>query len=170
MRYNSVRTWLLAVTLSVSCISLLPAQTKSKLVPEFSGDFKLVSVRADHSLPNDVPVETIHVIQTSETLALTSIVAGKAQTKIYDLTGRETRDTTRGGIATTHRARFVGDKLTIDSNFQNQGISFKSKEKWTLSKDEKTLKIETDDEIPVPAAGTSLETWTIETFSRIPNT
>jgi hypothetical protein len=169
MRCTTVRSWLFAVAIIVSCVALPNAQTKSKPVPDFNGDYKLVSIRADHSLPNDDPGETIHVVQSSETLSVTSIAAGKAQTKTYDLTGRETRETTRDGISTTHRARFEGNKLTIDSTFQKQGVGFKSKEKWTISKDAKTLKIETDDEIPVPAAGTSLETWTIETFSRIPN-
>jgi len=154
----------LAIVVCTACISLLILWSAEPAIaadaPNYTGRYSLQE-RKNAPVSGDPDIE---VVQTENSVEVTIIYHGKRTTSRCPLDGSEGDYVSSGGVPGKCKARFKGSQLILESMVighpqPNVSVRLHTKERWELSKDSKTLTIQTDTDFPdVPAAISSVVT------------
>jgi len=120
---------------------------------DFSGSYTLTTAKYDSKSGKDV-IETLTVVQTANAIEVTRVLNGKSNTNRFPLDGAEggyfTEDQTKG----TCKGRMKGNHLFLEASVTTRPlkdgpiVTLRTRERWELSPDLKTLKIHTEMDNP----------------------
>jgi hypothetical protein len=130
------------VTLSAWLLLTSVVPTLAQTPPDFSGIYNLASLKGEH-VAKKLPKTVLTVRQTQDSLeVIEAFDDGKTVTSKYSLDGKESKNTTSGGMPTADKVEVKGKNLIIRSTgVMPNGVSILETQKWELSTDSKTLKI-----------------------------
>jgi hypothetical protein len=124
--------------------------------PNYTGKYSLQE-RKNAPVSSDPEVE---VVQTESDVQVTTTSGGNRTTNRYPLNNSEGDYVSPGGVPGKCKARFKGSQLILESMVvthpqPNVPVRMHIKERWELSKDSKTLTIQTDIDFPDMSAAIS---------------
>lgn len=141
-----------ATMIVLSCLAMSPALRSA--VPDFSGNYTLKTKKKSSS----AEVWTMHVVETPSAVKVTRNMGGHVNSNIYPLAGVG-RYVSDGGKLGTCQAKIKGSKLFLESLVVARPVAngppvrVRTRERWELSKDRKTLKVRTDVDFPGSGLG-----------------
>lgn len=148
---------------------LLPSGVVAQDSIDFSGRYRLLSIKSDNS-PKTVPAWTLTIVHREGTIERTDVMDGKTRISRYTLDGKECKNVTSGGAPSTDEAQLKGKNIVIRSIVRlntppSTASSVITTEKWELSRDSTKLIIHSKVEFPGMAV---LDSSSTEVYSREP--
>jgi len=143
-----VRPHACVLTLLLSLMTASPAET-----PDFSGSYTFTPAKHASKSVKDV-IETLTVVQTASAIVVTRIADGKPHTNTFPLGGSDGIYYTENQTKGTGKGHFKGNQLFLDATIVTRPLEngpllvIRFKERWQLSPDLKTLKIQSEVENP----------------------
>jgi hypothetical protein len=141
---------LLWVTCVALLIMLVPGQTSATDKVDFSG--KYVPESRKNTSDNDA---TLEVIQSDESIDITRVALGKRTISHCPLNGSDGDYTSSGGVPGKCKAQLKSKYVTIESvvlsrpqQASSTTLRMRTREKWQLSADAKTLTIKSAVDFP----------------------
>ena len=139
----------------VVCISavvfFLPGVKAAAAPPNLSGEWQLNLAKSSYGkFPTPLSM-TRRIVHNDPKLILSSVQKGAqgevASTLAFTTDGKESVNKLGGGDS-KGTARWIGEKLTIESSREFQGATLQQKDIWTLSADGKTLTVDSHVSLP----------------------
>ena len=127
---------------AICCLLLVAAASTPQEMPDFSGTFALTSLKGEH-IAKTLPKIVLRIVQNRDSLEIVeSSDDNKARPNKYFLDGRESKNTTAGGVPIVDTIETKGKNLIIRSSYRlPNGVLVRETQRWDLSGDSKTLKI-----------------------------
>jgi hypothetical protein len=124
----------------------------------FSGSYTLTGAKGDFDFGKDT-VWTLSVVQTAAAIEVTRVMDGRASMNRFPLDGTESGYTSPTGVQGKCKGQLKGKNLILESVVvtyparNRPGFDTRTRERWELSPNSKTLTIRNDVDYP----GSSLE-------------
>jgi hypothetical protein len=120
---------------------------------DFSGSYTLTTAKYDSKSGKDV-IETLTVVQTANAVEITRVLNGKSNTNRFPLDGAGGVYFTENQTKGTCKGRVKGNHLFLEASVTTRPlkdgpiVTLRTRERWELSPDLKTLKIHTEMDNP----------------------
>lgn len=120
---------------------------------DFSGSYTLTGAKGDFDFSKD-DVWTLRVVQTASAIEVTKVMDGRASTNRFPLDGSEAGYTSPAGVQGKCKGQWKGKILILESVIvtfparDRPGFDTRTRERWELSPNSKTLTIRNDVDYP----------------------
>lgn len=138
----------------------------------FSGSYTLTGAKGDFEFSKD-DVWTLSVMQTAAAVEVTKVMDGRASMNRFPLDGSEGAYTSATGVVGKCKGQLKGKTLILESVIvtyparNRPGFDTRTRERWTLSANSKTLTIRNDVDYPgSPLEGLPITTPWTEIYTR----
>jgi hypothetical protein len=137
----------------VAALLLLGPSLPAAEGPSFSGSYTLTGAKGDFDFSKDT-VWTISAVQTATAIEVTRVMDDRKSTNRFPLDGTEGGFTSATGVMGKCKGQLKGKTLTLESVIvtyparNRPGFETRTRERWELSANSKTLTIRNDVDYP----------------------